>query len=413
MPSKTIILLLLTVRLLWSQTSPSKFHYETALSRSTISQQGVLESAESDAVEYKSLLARLGSGISDPRAATLIDKSEELTRDVLYKLPSLRRLDSVTWIGSDGDTFVVRWSFAEPFGKGTVVLYDTPLITKFYFEMPATLEAQEDLDMLLTGLIVLGRPPLNLSPKVSLFSTSTGITRFDAEVLYSERAADGSLTLSGNYRAGRLLMTIRPPKLHATSLAYGMLPGIPERFPFLAELATQWSIEKLMRELGKPPDSPYTGNRAFVLLTELVRRGLNEDDILALFISAPVDSLAERAGMIVRAYSVVGVDFDLSRLLPRIATAYEAIGPRATSAAEGVFRIASGRCNERAEAAALAMIEHQSFEKAGLRYLGICSSSPEVAAMISRVHLPTELERFRGVWLKGIRDRISQGDHKK
>ena len=106
--------------------------------------------------------SELTSGAFDPLAQPLLESAEAFTRRI-FQVPTLKFVRSVTSRGEGGDVILAEWTFNEPL-KGSVILRDTPVFSQYLFRLSGyTVQSQEDIQTLLSKLLVLSQPPIDLT----------------------------------------------------------------------------------------------------------------------------------------------------------------------------------------------------------------------------------------------------------
>jgi hypothetical protein len=194
-----------------------------------------------------------------------------------------------------------------------------------------------------------------------------------------------------------------------TESFYPVPPFIPERFPPLTDLVHSWNSEKIWSEVGKPagphPWEDYSDHRDGILITELVRRGVNEERFSELLRTANPATLENRANVVFGALRAAGNGPALTRFIgPALAT-YEQIGLSATDAVDVLFIHARRDCSLAFEEQALSLLKKGIFLGPAFTYLGECSTSKEVLQTLESFSSPLETEPQRNAAVQRLRGR--------
>jgi hypothetical protein len=183
----------------------------------------------------------------------------------------------------------------------------------------------------------------------------------------------------------------------------------------LAELAKSWGHAQIRGEVGqtvKPfeggPD--FTADRDRILIAELARRGLSDDQVLDLLVDVQPteDAYYRRLGAVIGGMKDAGAAPFISRLFLPTFKAYERIGPVANKSVDSLFKSAAvPHCQGDVEALALEVLKSGVFPDGPLAYLSLCSTSRETIAALRTISLPTEqLEKAREFAIKEIQRHI-------
>jgi hypothetical protein len=383
-------------------------------------------------VMFRAAEARLSANGYDPAAGVLLRGAEMYTKSI-FNLPSLHfqraATERVLSGPQRGDVLIAEWGVQESFGKGTVVLTDTPYYS--YYELRLSeckIESRADLAAFINALLgwredhpsvpapnreriqVGPFPPseLRVSPNFPATHSFSG-SAFSA----SPNFFVADFEFVGVIEGGEWLLDFGIGKSGSEKFL-GVPPWIPERFPPLAELVKPWSFGEVRRELGAPVKPfeltpAFTYNRDSILIAELVRRGLTEDQVIDLLtdVDKTPDAYRLRLASLTGAFEVSGKrSFAQIFFEPALQT-YEQIGPMADQSVTSLFGQASLHCSATLEARAAGVLRKGTFIAGPLDYLQKCSSSRGTITMLENMSLPTQaLERTKALAVTQIRFRV-------
>jgi len=349
----------------------------------------------------------LAGGVFDPRAEKLLRAAEAFTK-VTFNLPSLKYVKAVTR-QEEGDVLVVKWTMDEPFAKGVVFLQDEPNFSRYEFRLAnCEIHSKEDVEAFLSKLVVWRKPPNNIMPggfEVRLLIDDRPIKAFFGDittlsVIWLRNMEINAAALGEN----EWLVTVKMGK-GFTSTYYPIAPFVPERFPPLAELVQSWSFERISSELGK---ATYPQFRDDVLVTEVIRRGLSEEQFVALIGSAEPPRLESRAQVVLIALYREGKGDLAARYFGPALAKYEQIGQAANGAVETLFRFAARNCSTFHETHAVRLLREGTFQTGPLMYVGHCSASEETLLGLEHLALPDKLADQKDSAIMDIRRRLGK-----
>jgi hypothetical protein len=369
--------------------------------------------------------AKLSIGTYDPAAGALLEGTEKFTK-ALFHLPSLKLQRAVTErvpAGRQrGDVLVAEWTVEEQFGRGSIILTDTPYYSKFALRLSdCQIRSQAELTTFLDSLISVGRqttplPGPDLPGRMSVSMNSPAITWFDGRTIpYSPYPFIADFGFSALLVGKEWLLEFRVGRSRSSSF-YPVPPWVPERFPPLSELIKSWSSDRVRNEIGNPvkpfegaPD--FTADRDRILMGELASRGLAPAQVTEFLTNGPAtaDGYGQRLSLLIGGFAAAGMSFEKQYFTPTLAT-YDHIGPVADGAVTVLFRAASAAghgCSQEFESQAFAEIKKGIFLQGPINYAAVCSSSPETLAALEAADMPAgDLERSKEFAARQIRNRI-------
>jgi hypothetical protein len=311
----------------------------------------------------------LAGGVFDPRADLLLKAAEGFTKDV-FNFSTLTFLRAITYRNDNSDEVIVEWTFKGSGTGGTLVLRDTPFLSEYTMRFKdCACRTREDLSGLLTGLVVWAKRPVNLgaininlpaSYPNSAFWGSPPQPSSEVEVIRD-------FNLRGLVKDQDLYLHINVGKAFTESY-YPVAPFIPERFPPLTELLQLWSSRRIWGELGRPAgpskDVDLSEIRDEVLITELARRGLSEDEFVELLRNVRPYRLYSRARDVIESLHKAGNAMDFNRYFEAALRMYQGLGPSAGNAVAELFRQRFRRtgCAEQLEADSLRLLRENVFQ---------------------------------------------------
>lgn len=360
---------------------------------------------------FKASERELREGAFDPAAGALLAAAVTFTKSI-FNVPSLHFQRAVTRRDA-GDIVVAQWNIDEPYAKGSIILVDTPVVSLYELHLAGvSLNSRDDLATFLSKLLIWGKPPLDAqSVTLGLPAGVEGIREFSGKFATPPVSTPviRDVYISGIADGNESFMTVQVGKGFTRS-AYPVPPFIPERFPPLTELAHSWTFARLWGEVGKTFDlrihMDFSEHRDEILIKELIRRRLSEDQFLDLLSNTKPGYMESRAGIVFSALASTGKEASLNRYFESALNMYERIGPVAGSAAELVFRFASRSCSPALEAHAVRLMKSGVFQKGALSYIGACSSSSEMLRAVEAVSVPDSLVQQKETVLRGIRRRL-------
>jgi len=366
-------------------------------------------SEPSVSTRFREAEAKISQGAYDPAADNLLRGAERLTK-VIFNVPSLQLQRAITervYAGAQrGDVLIAEWKIQEPFGRGMVVLTDTPYFSNYALRLAAcTIRSRTDLAAFLDTALSWGKDPA-ISPmaKSSKMARTPGMTVsiptgqpisfFRGDVFRgSPYPGVADFDFEGLFENGDWFFHFRIGK-SGTERYLGVPPWIPERFPRLSELVKTWSFNQILGEIGNAvqpfaggPD--FTGLRDAILIAELVRRGISDDQVIELLRDPGPSHYDTRLVAVSKGFRDAGSEF-IRRYFDPALRLYEDIGPGADRAVEGLFRNASMECSPEFEMQAMAVLKRGVFAHGPLIYLGGCSTSRETMAALEAIQMPTK-----------------------
>jgi hypothetical protein len=369
------------------------------------------------------------SGAYDPTADALLQAAEKLVKSI-FNVPSLQfqraATERVSAGPKRGDVLIAEWNIREKFAEGPIVLVDTPYYSYYYLRLAnCSIRSQADLTAFLSTALIWGKAPIFAhagppSPQVNspgmtvLVPASPALTYFKGD-LFTGAAYPGvgDFSFEGLLEGTDWFLNLRIGKSFTRS-AYPVPPWVPERFPPLADLVKFWGLAQVRGEVGnkvKPFEGgpEFTGERDKILIAELARRGLSEDEVLDLLtdVERTADGYQGRLISMIEGIRASGTDPFMSRFFTPALKAYEGIGPVAAKAVETLFgNAAVPRCPVDVEADALAVVKKGVFFEGPLNYLALCSTSPKTLAALQALNVPIEWQRQRNFAIDNVQGNI-------
>ena len=379
----------------------------------------------------------VANGFDEPDE--LLQSAAKLTHSI-FEMPSLHRqkaaIDRISGGDAWGDNLLVEYTFQEGFGEGLILLVDTPYESHYLLRVRGgRMSTQSDLTAFLRTALVWEKEPLTLRDpalapqgaalggalhgpalRIILPSDRVDIIHFIGDVAmprspYSHVAdilIEGALQSDGWY-----LSLVVGKSL--TGRYFAAPPRIPERFPPLSDRVKSWSSPQIRAEVGRHVrpfnDSPdFTGDRDRILIAELARRGLTDDDIINL-LGSPEVAPEDRLLALILALDDAGATPLVKRVFTQALEIYRRLGPQGNDSVTRLFKAAANRhCEANVESQALDVLREGVFQRGPLSYLASCSTSGETVAALGSMRLPTpDLEEQREFTLQSIRRRIKAG----
>jgi hypothetical protein len=338
---------------------------------------------------YRAAEKRLSEGAFDPAGQSLLTASEQFTKAVFH-LPSLSFKRAITYKDEQGDSFTAEWGFEESFLKGSVIMADHPSISYYHFRLPGfRIAAGEDVERLISALVVYNKPPVDVRPERSRFKVTGSpgaLTSFSwgfDPYIPSANPYLRHFFILGVSDADSWYVTVGVGK-GLTSKYYPVKPFIPERFPPVNELARSWSSEQIRAELRKWLKEDEFGHRQAILLDELVSRGITTEQILDLLGDVPPsrEDLYHRLVRLIGALRRNGQGSALRAFFEPALRMYEQKGRPASFAIEALFSSAVRMCSPAFEQQALRVLREGAFLGGPIHYLSACSVSQEAIEAI-------------------------------
>jgi hypothetical protein len=180
-------------------------------------------------------------------------------------------------------------------------------------------------------------------------------------------------------------------------------------------LAKSWNSVQIRRAVGDPVQpfggaASFTGNRDEILIAELMRRGLTNQEISDLLTDvrpATAANYEERLRSFIGGLRVSG-EVSVMGIFETALSAYERAGATAESAVGLLFgRAAMGYCPAAVEPRALELLAKGVFVITPLGYLQRCSRSPQTVTKLESMSFsPEKLETARVNAIAAIRKNI-------
>jgi hypothetical protein len=377
---------------------------------------------------FRSLEKRLDSGVFDPAAESLLRIEEAVTKR-LFRVPGLRFQRAISYRDEGGDNLVVEWAVEEPFGKGALLLENTPYGSLYALRVAGfPIASPSGLKSFLSAWLASGEYPLNRTITVGIASEDPEKSGFSGHLKTPPpRPMLFGFDLLGVAKGGVWFVTLGVGGVF-TYRSDQPAQNVPERFPPLADLVETWSSRRLRSEVGKPvgppsrdssqfptiPGAPLppivsSENRDVILITELARRGLNADQVADLLGDGRPELAAERARAVLKALRQAGKGPALEQYLGIGLEAYVrhgSLGLETERAALLLFGAAERDCSRSLEDVALKALPQSVFAEGALTYLGACSNSRDTLGSLERVVLPGALAVQRESALRRIRERL-------
>jgi len=358
----------------------------------------------------------LTGGGFDPRADLLLKAAEGFTKDV-FNFSGLTFLRAITYQNDNSDEMLVEWTFKGPATGGTLVLRDTPYRSEYTMRFNGcSCRTREDLSRLLTALVVWTKRPVNLANiNINLPMSYPNSAAFGGAPppLFSEVGVIRDFNLLGWVTDQDLYLRINVGKAFTESY-YPVPPFIPERFPPLTELLQLWSSRRIWGELGRPAgpnkDVDLSEIRDEILITELARRGLSENEFVELLRNVRPYRLYSRARDVIESLHKAGNAMDFNRYFEAALRMYQGLGPSANNAVRELFRQRFRRagCAEQLEADALRLLRENVFQEVAIGYLGECSTSEDTVRAIVAASVPDGFVSQKEMALRDVRKRLGK-----
>jgi len=372
---------------------------------------------------YRAAQKHVEEGTFDVRAKAVLQSAEAFTKDIFtFTKLDLQKASTYThyFIGpesdcpSNQDTLMAEWSVDGPAGAGTLILEDNPIESIYMMRGPAHLiVTRADLTAFLRQILVDEKPPLRIGLSWWDFWVPPGptIPAFGAHTTGSPNPFIAEISVDGVSRGTDAYLCVRVTKNYAEKY-YHLPPLVPERFPPLAEMAKEWSIERVLSETGRswcPVLQQFlTNKRNQVLFEELIKRDPTKEQFLQILTEAGDGSsraLMLRARDVMYGIVVAKRETLLRRYFGAALEAYSAMGGRGDDAAGELFRMANADCSAEYEAVTLRSLEGR-YAKWSIGYLGTCSSSEETLGILEGLSFTGEAKAALDLNIQRIRTRI-------
>jgi hypothetical protein len=344
---------------------------------------------------FKDAERRLAAGSFDTGAASLLKPADAFTK-ALIQVPDAVIDRYATYHGLDGDCLIVSWKFAAP--AKMLILDDTPYQSIYLFRLPGARHlSAEDLLSFLKKVIAFEAPPLHLNPlglTLSAGPASSTILFFSAEYVRSSYDLRNIFVSGGTDGLGWYL-AVTVPKQEARSF-YPPPLLIPERFPPLSELLKTWSLEHIWSEVGAHANTPLSellaNQRNHMLVAELARRGLSEQQFVDLLVSKDVASLRGRLTEVWWGFSEAHAENTYARYGAAALHSYARIGSRAEESADAYF---AGACSPEFDSLAKVTLRERLYWTGPIDYISRCSNSLEDLRLLEGLDVP---DRAQDPW---------------
>lgn len=359
-------------------------------------------------IEFFAFEKALESGSFDTQAQSLLGAAEEFTKAV-FNLRQLKFLRAITR-RDEGDVLLAEWKIEGPFAEGLLTLEDTPVFSNYVFRIvDPDLTSQQQFKMLLLNLLVFEKSPIDL-PRLKIDMAVDGLLTNGFYGQVSRSATLNSIfRVSGYMRGKDLFLEVQIGKVFTQKYYYPVTPFVPERFPPLTQTVKSWDFWQIRHEIGRElaPRSGIDEYRDTILIDELVRRGLSQEQFIELLQNSE-PRLSYRAGLVLGAMERANQKASITRYFEPALAMYERIGTRANSAVDSLFRAATRNCTSQFEPTAMRLMKSSKFEEAALRYLTRCASSEEMLRQIELLSVPDQLADSKKFGLGEIRKRVGK-----
>jgi hypothetical protein len=358
--------------------------------------------SQQPATLFQAIEAHLANEPFDPEAGPLLQAADAFAK-ALFHLSGTKLDRSATYRGPDGDCVVASSKFGEP--PNTLLVNDTPYQSIYSFRLGGARRVSADgLISFLQELIVFQEPPLQLMPGGFSIDAgpvpSTVFYFIGRTVLRSQFEGVRDIHISGGTDGRDWYISMTVPKVYAK--AYYPEPLlVPERFPPLSELLKTWSFDHIRSEVGIHGESPlahtWATERNSMLIAELVRLGLSEQQFVELLVPSDLTSLRTRLGEVWSGFSDAHAEGLYARYGVAALRRYAQIGPKAEESAESYF---IGDCSKEFDSLAKATLKEQRYWTGPIRYITRCSNSTEDLHMLETLTVP---DRASESWQFAVR----------
>jgi hypothetical protein len=154
----------------------------------------------------------------------------------------------------------------------------------------------------------------------------------------------------------------------------------------------------------------FTRDRDRILVAELARQGLTEDQVMDLLtdVQPTPDAYNDRLGAVSGGFEDSSKGRFVTLFFQPALSAYKRIGAMAGKSVTGLFTEAAIHgCTAMSDAQAMDVLKEGVFVEAPLRYLGRCSTSNQIIAALQGMSMPTEsLEKAKNTTIGQIQRNI-------
>ncbi len=367
---------------------------------------------------YNTLYGHLITGVLDGRAKALLAGADAFTRKV-FAAPGLEFVRAVSYRQGGDDLLTVEWTQKTP--RIDVLLEDTPYRSIYYVHLPyRAISGGTGLTSLLSDVLVWRGPGLHLRPEemeFGLFESGGTVQSFDGGAIFRSAAPNGlNIQMRGTTDKVTWQLSLNIPKTY-TSGDYPVPPNIPERFPALTELMKDWSFERVWSEIGKPVRiPPYLRiDRDTLLATELLRRGVSEQQFSDLLTQVDPVELQQRALTVLQALSQTGQDQLLTQYLRGAVKEYTSRFPNHLDSAEDAAELLfthGNMCGLKLESIASDALRDRALFLGPLVYLRHCGASESVASFVTTLEVPSQWAQLQANAVRDIRRRMLKNQKK-
>ena len=386
-----------------------------------IDDRWIVSGPQEPETEYLANEKKVRGGVFDQRAETILKAAQSYTESV-FTFSSLEVRKTATYAqrfwgkdecGTNSDSLMVEWAVNGQAGAGTLILADDMMLSTYTLRIPrAAIHSIDDLTTFLTGILVPAKPPLHLVLTNIDFAVPPppGIAAFMGMTFWSASPFINDVLIHGSVREGYCYLLVQVGK-GLTRDIYPVPPFIPERFPPLADQARDWSFDRIRSEVGK---EGCVDERDHVLLTELAKRGLSQEQFVDLLVNTGTTDPQEiwmRAKTTTRALWEAGKGELLERYMEPALEAYSRMGPTGEGFGAELFSAARARCSPVFEALAVKHVKGP-YPEGPLFYLDACSTSRDTLEVLEGLQLPSSLAESRAQTIRSIRQRIEKAGGK-
>jgi hypothetical protein len=348
---------------------------------------------------YSKLSHELEGGSFDPAASELLRATTNFTKGA-FRLPSLRLESAITKrTDEEGDLIFVKWSFSEAIGAGSVVLKDSPYYFLYSFHVTRSrLSSENELDAFLRSLVAWGGKPVYFTTEAKSvrIPSAGGVSPFYLSIPGSQSPYAAGFSIDGISYEHDTFLSIFMGK----QIAGDIYPTkwIPERFPPLSELVRNWTLSQIQNEIGKGRRGFPSEERDRVLFREIVRRGVDQEQLLDMLKEGKFNWLFEElreAGHTDLVASSFKTMVDLYRRKLILAGPVEF----------AVFMLRSS-CAVPDEGDVTLLVRDDILRFGGLVYLHDCGKSRETLDDLKEVDVPETFATQKAATIAAIGDRL-------
>jgi hypothetical protein len=345
-------------------------------------------------------------------AQPILEAAERFTR-AMFRLPDAIERRAVSYSENGKDMLLVEWKSPGNGNPLSVLLEDSPWFSRYVLTAPhRDLQSAEALSEFFNALFVLEKFPWTPDPSALVPVPPPSIPAFSCIFL-----GNASGTRSASIEAatdGRQWIVVVDFAKTLTSAYYPVPPYVGERFPPLRERVGDWSLDRLLDEVGRDncPDCVHSANRDRILLTELLRRDLPPEKYADLLVNTDARFLPDRAKAGFPAFHDAEREEALPRYLGPALARYASVARSAGRFAEEAVRIAfrsTSACSPALEATALRLLREGLFYDGPLTYASRCSSSEEAARVLEEAPVRPGDGRRKDAVLRDVRERVRRG----